>query len=120
VGRGSKPKTGLCGFAVSDLNIPGFKQPWELDVGRPGHIASALDIMVRRHTIVLYNSSRYFASYRYIVQLLMFYSWRRLWAVLVSTTNLEDHVLLGFSEHLQLGSLLEVKHTKSEDIINLL
>ncbi|KAF2091061.1 phosphoribosylformylglycinamidine synthase [Saccharata proteae CBS 121410] len=46
VGRGSKPKAGLCGFNVSDLNIPGFKQPWELDVGRPGHIASSLDIML--------------------------------------------------------------------------
>jgi phosphoribosylformylglycinamidine synthase len=28
-GRGSKPKAGLCGFSVSDLNIPGFEQPWE-------------------------------------------------------------------------------------------
>ncbi len=26
-GRGSKPKAGLCGFSVSDLNIPDFKQP---------------------------------------------------------------------------------------------
>ena len=46
VGRGSKPKAGLCGFAVSDLLIPGFRQPWELDVGRPNHIASSLDIML--------------------------------------------------------------------------
>ena len=46
VGRGSKPKAGLCGFAVSDLLIPDFAQPWELDVGRPPHIASALDIML--------------------------------------------------------------------------
>ncbi|SCU93892.1 LADA_0G05402g1_1 [Lachancea dasiensis] len=45
-GRGSKSKCGLSGFAVSDLLIPGFKQPWELDVGKPNHIASALDIMV--------------------------------------------------------------------------
>lgn len=36
VGRGSKPKAGLCGFAVSDLLIPGHEQPWERDVGRPG------------------------------------------------------------------------------------
>jgi phosphoribosylformylglycinamidine synthase len=28
-GRGSKPKAGLCGFSVSNLNIPGFPQPWE-------------------------------------------------------------------------------------------
>ena len=46
VGRGSKPKAGLAGFTVSDLNIPGFVQPWESDVGRPQHIASALDIMI--------------------------------------------------------------------------
>lgn len=46
VGRGSKPKAGLCGFNVSDLRIPGFEQPWERDEGKPGHIASALDIML--------------------------------------------------------------------------
>ncbi|GAB7346995.1 hypothetical protein MBLNU459_g3146t1 [Dothideomycetes sp. NU459] len=46
VGRGSKPKAGLAGFNVSDLRIPGHGQPWELDVGRPVHIASALDIML--------------------------------------------------------------------------
>lgn len=46
VGRGSRPKAGLCGFTVSDLHIPDFEQPWELDVGRPGHIASSLDIML--------------------------------------------------------------------------
>lgn len=45
-GRGSKSKCGLSGFSVSDLLIPGHKQPWELDVGKPGHIASALDIMI--------------------------------------------------------------------------
>ena len=46
VGRGSRPKSGLCGFTVSDLLIPGFRQPWELDVGKPNHIASSLDIML--------------------------------------------------------------------------
>ncbi|KAI0075869.1 phosphoribosylformylglycinamidin [Panus rudis PR-1116 ss-1] len=46
VGRGSKPKAGLAGFTVSDLLIPGYKQPWEQDYGRPSHIASALDIMI--------------------------------------------------------------------------
>ncbi|CCH58614.1 hypothetical protein TBLA_0A08250 [Henningerozyma blattae CBS 6284] len=45
-GRGSKSKCGLSGFSVSDLLIPNFKQPWELDVGKPDHIASALDIMI--------------------------------------------------------------------------
>lgn len=46
VGRGSKPKTGLCGFSVSDLLIPGHRQPWELDIGKPAHLASSLDIML--------------------------------------------------------------------------
>ncbi|KAG6827691.1 hypothetical protein H0H92_010729 [Tricholoma furcatifolium] len=46
VGRGSRPKAGLAGFTVSNLLIPGFEQPWETDFGRPGHIASALDIMI--------------------------------------------------------------------------
>ncbi len=45
-GTGSKPKAGLCGFSVSNLKIPGFVQPWEFDNGKPGRIASALDIMV--------------------------------------------------------------------------
>ncbi|KAJ7090863.1 CobB/CobQ-like glutamine amidotransferase domain-containing protein [Mycena belliarum] len=46
VGMGSKPKAGLAGFTVSNLLIPGFEQPWEVDFGRPAHIASALDIMI--------------------------------------------------------------------------
>jgi phosphoribosylformylglycinamidine synthase len=46
VGRGSKPKVGLTGFSVSNLNIPGFAQPWERDYGKPGRIVSALDIML--------------------------------------------------------------------------
>lgn len=45
-GRGSKTKCGLSGFSVSDLLIPNHKQPWELDIGKPSHIASALDIMI--------------------------------------------------------------------------
>ena len=46
VGRGSKPKAGLAGFSVSELCIPGFEQPWELNAGKPYHIASGLDIML--------------------------------------------------------------------------
>lgn len=46
VGRGSKPKAGLAGYTTSDLLVPGFRQPWELDVGKPDHIATALDIML--------------------------------------------------------------------------
>jgi phosphoribosylformylglycinamidine synthase len=45
-GRGGKPKAGLAGFSVSNLRIPGFVQPWEQDNGKPGRIASALDIMI--------------------------------------------------------------------------
>lgn len=45
-GRGSKPKSGLTGFSVSNLNIPGFKQPWERDYGKPSRIVSAFDIMM--------------------------------------------------------------------------
>ncbi len=45
-GRGSKPKSGLTGFSVSNLNIPDFKQPWERDYGKPSRIVSALDIML--------------------------------------------------------------------------
>jgi len=45
-GRGAKPKAGLTGFTVSDLNIPGFEQPWESKYGKPERIVSALDIMI--------------------------------------------------------------------------
>ena len=45
-GRGSKPKAGLCGFSVSNLQIPDAIQPWETDYGKPDRIVSALDIMI--------------------------------------------------------------------------
>ncbi|CAH1207423.1 phosphoribosylformylglycinamide synthetase [Candidatus Nitrotoga sp. BS] len=62
-GAGSKPKAGLTGFSVSNLNIPGFEQPWEIAsgalanslpggdgahpiYGKPSRIASALQIML--------------------------------------------------------------------------
>src|SRR5215813_10870318 len=46
-GRGAKPKAGLTGFCVSHLRIPGFEQPWErIEYGKPGRIASALQIML--------------------------------------------------------------------------
>ena len=51
-GKGSRPKAGLTGFSVSNLNIPGAEQPWEqysateAAYGKPGHISSALDIML--------------------------------------------------------------------------
>ncbi|TCV86717.1 phosphoribosylformylglycinamidine synthase [Sulfurirhabdus autotrophica] len=52
-GTGSKPKAGLGGFSVSNLNIPDFQQPWEAyqdklgsAYGKPSRIASALQIML--------------------------------------------------------------------------
>ena len=52
-GRGARPKAGLCGFSVSNLNIPDCLQPWERDstgnpsgYGKPSRIASALQIML--------------------------------------------------------------------------
>lgn len=48
VGQGSKTKAGLTGFTVSNLCIPNFIQPWEVESpGQPSHIASALDIMIQ-------------------------------------------------------------------------
>jgi phosphoribosylformylglycinamidine synthase len=45
-GRGARPKAGLTGFSVSNLHLPGLSEPWERDpVGKPEHIASALQIM---------------------------------------------------------------------------
>ncbi|MEI8362767.1 MAG: phosphoribosylformylglycinamidine synthase [Betaproteobacteria bacterium] len=46
-GSGSKPKAGLTGFSVSNLNIPNFTQPWELgQYGKPSRIASPFQIMM--------------------------------------------------------------------------
>jgi phosphoribosylformylglycinamidine synthase len=45
-GIGAKPKAGLTGFSVSNLRIPGMLQSWEIDIGKPDRIASALDIMI--------------------------------------------------------------------------
>ena len=45
-GRGAMPKAGLTGFSVSHLFIPGDIQSWEKTIGKPDHIASALDIML--------------------------------------------------------------------------
>jgi phosphoribosylformylglycinamidine synthase len=44
-GVGSKPKAGLTGFSVSNLNIPNFVQPWEATYGKPSRIATPLQIM---------------------------------------------------------------------------
>ncbi|HEY8710239.1 MAG TPA: phosphoribosylformylglycinamidine synthase, partial [Burkholderiaceae bacterium] len=46
-GRGSKPKAGITGFSVSNLYLPDTNEPWEqTPYGKPGHIASALQIMI--------------------------------------------------------------------------
>jgi phosphoribosylformylglycinamidine synthase len=46
-GRGSRPKAGLTGFSVSNLHLPETDEPWERErYGKPGHIASALAIMI--------------------------------------------------------------------------
>ena len=46
-GRGSRPKSGLTGFSVSNLHLPGTNEPWEQNpIGKPEHIASPLQIMI--------------------------------------------------------------------------
>jgi phosphoribosylformylglycinamidine synthase len=45
-GRGSRPKIGLAGFSVSNLNLPDAPQPWEKAYGKPNRITSPLDIMI--------------------------------------------------------------------------
>lgn len=51
-GKGARPKAGLTGFSVSNLNLPDAVQPWEpysathAQYGRPSRISSALDIML--------------------------------------------------------------------------
>jgi phosphoribosylformylglycinamidine synthase len=46
-GRGSKPKAGLVGFSVSNLNIPNNGQVWEQPYGKPSRIVNALEIMTQ-------------------------------------------------------------------------
>ncbi len=47
-GRGARPKAGVTGFSVSNLHLPGTHEPWEQHpVGKPEHIASALQIMTQ-------------------------------------------------------------------------
>lgn len=45
-GNGAKPKAGLCGFSVSNLEIPELMQPWETPFGKPERLTSALEIML--------------------------------------------------------------------------
>ncbi len=46
-GVGGRPKAGLTGFTVSNLNIPGTDLPWEAEkYGKPERIATPLQIMI--------------------------------------------------------------------------
>ena len=46
-GIGGRPKAGLTGFSVSNLNIPGTDLPWESEkYGKPERIATPLQIMI--------------------------------------------------------------------------
>ena len=46
-GIGGRPKAGLTGFSVSNLNIPGTEMPWESEIyGKPERIATPLQIMI--------------------------------------------------------------------------
>lgn len=46
-GIGGRPKAGLTGFTVSNLNIPGTEYPWELEkYGKPERISTPLQIMI--------------------------------------------------------------------------
>ncbi len=46
-GIGGRPKAGLTGFSVSNLNLPGSDLPWEQEqYGKPERIATPLQIMI--------------------------------------------------------------------------
>ncbi|MBT8139398.1 MAG: phosphoribosylformylglycinamidine synthase [Gammaproteobacteria bacterium] len=45
-GTGGKPKAGLTGFSVSNLQLPNMPAAWEQDYGKPERIVSALEIMI--------------------------------------------------------------------------
>jgi len=46
-GIGGRPKAGLSGFMVSNLEIPDYHQPWEKPIAEhPARMASPLDIMI--------------------------------------------------------------------------
>ncbi len=46
VGRGAKSRAAVCGYSVSNLFIPGFLQPWEIDYGGSKNIASPLEVIL--------------------------------------------------------------------------
>lgn len=75
-GRGSEPKVGLVGFTVSNLNIPGFKMPWEKEPAYPDRIQNALNIMLKapiggaafNNEFGRPNICGYFRTYEHIIE----------------------------------------------------
>ena len=47
VGTGSTPQAGVSGFMVSDLLIPDYQMPWELDIGHAPGTSTSLEIMLQ-------------------------------------------------------------------------
>jgi len=46
-GIGGRSKAGLCAFMVSNLRVPGYRMPWELDYAEfPSRLAAPLQIMI--------------------------------------------------------------------------
>ena len=45
-GRGARTKAGLSGYSVSNLELTEFPRPWEVAIGKPDRIRSALEIMI--------------------------------------------------------------------------
>ncbi|WPJ97803.1 phosphoribosylformylglycinamidine synthase [Coraliomargarita algicola] len=46
-GIGGRPKAGISAFMVSNLEVPGYKQPWEKHIAEhPSRMASPMDIML--------------------------------------------------------------------------
>ncbi|MGI9212217.1 MAG: phosphoribosylformylglycinamidine synthase [Methylococcaceae bacterium] len=73
-GQGSRTQAGLTGFCVSHLKIPGAIRPWEVDHGKPGRMAQALDIMLEgplggaayNNEFGRPNLSGYFRTFEYL------------------------------------------------------
>ncbi|MDE4972315.1 hypothetical protein, partial [Francisella tularensis] len=57
-GLGAKPKAGLTGFKVSNLNIPCFEQAWETSkYGKPNHNVTPIQIMLEAPIGGAHNSN---------------------------------------------------------------
>lgn len=75
-GRGAKPKAGLTGFTVSNLNLPDYVQPWEQASYFPDRIVKPLDIMLKgpiggaafNNEFGRPNLCGYFRTFEHIIQ----------------------------------------------------